>query len=185
MAASPHTEIIAIASRDGVRAEATARRFGGRPVQGYLPLLERHDVNAVYLPLPAALHAEWVEAALLAGKHVLAEKPLTTDVAASRRLCALAATRGLALMENVMFVHHRQHLELRRMVAGGAIGEVRTFHAAFAIPRLPAGDIRYRAELGGGALWDVGLYPVRAACSSSVPAWTCSVPCWPTTPATR
>jgi predicted dehydrogenase len=117
----------------------------------------------VYIPLPAAMHADWAEAALRAGKHVLAEKPVTTDPRRTRTLFRLARANGLALMENVMFVHHRQHAAARRLVAEGAIGELRSFHAAFAVPERPAHDIRYARALGGGALWDAGIYPVRAA----------------------
>ncbi|WP_331765268.1 Gfo/Idh/MocA family oxidoreductase (plasmid) [Streptomyces sp. NBC_01384] len=163
MAATPGVEIAAVASRDADRARELAGHFGARPVHGYAPLLELADVDAVYLPLPAALHDRWTEAALLAGKHVLAEKPLTTDPVRTRRLLALAAKSGLALMENVMFVHHPQHETVRRWVADGAIGELREFRAEFAIPRLPAEDIRHSATLGGGALLDTGVYPVRAA----------------------
>ncbi|WP_035847263.1 Gfo/Idh/MocA family protein [Kitasatospora azatica] len=162
-AADPAAEVAAVASRDAGRAAELAERFGARAVTGYQTLLELPEVDAVYLPLPAALHAEWTERALLAGKHVLAEKPLGGDRASTRRLLQLARERGLVLMENVMFVHHPQHAEVLRLVARGAIGVPRAFSAAFAIPRLPAGDIRYDAQLGGGALADVGVYPVRAA----------------------
>ncbi len=163
MAARPGVEVAAIASRDPARAAEQARRYGCRAVPGYAELLDRDDVDAVYVPLPTGLHAEWVAAALRAGKHVLAEKPLTTDAALTRRLLDEAAARGLVLMENVMFVHHAQHAEVRRLLAAGAIGEPRSLHATFAVPALPDDDIRYRPELGGGALWDVGVYPVRAA----------------------
>ncbi|QTE01585.1 Gfo/Idh/MocA family protein [Streptomyces cyanogenus] len=163
MAAEPGITIAAVASRDSARAGELAGRFGARPVTGYAELLERDDIDAVYVPLPAALHARWTEAALRAGKHVLAEKPLTTSLAESRRLIALAQESGLALMENVMFIHHSQHDAVRKLVWDGVIGELRAFHAAFAIPRLPDDDIRYVPELGGGALWDTGVYPVRAA----------------------
>jgi predicted dehydrogenase len=163
MAASPDVEIAAIASRSFDRAAEEARRFGGRPVRGYEALLGRDDVEAVYIPLPTALHARWVETALLAGKHVLAEKPLATDQVTVRRLVALAEKRGLALVENVMFVRHSQHAVVRELLTSGAIGEPRAFHAAFTVPRRPKGDIRYRADLGGGALWDTGVYPARAA----------------------
>ncbi|MFF0523378.1 Gfo/Idh/MocA family protein [Actinomadura nitritigenes] len=163
IAAAPDAELVAVASRDAARAADTARRFGGRPVHGYEALLELADVEAIYVPLPPALHARWVEAALRAGRPVLAEKPLTTSAAETGRLLALAAERGLVLMENVMFVHHGQHAVVQKLVAEGRIGEPRSFHAAFAIPRRPDGDIRHRADLGGGALWDTGLYPVRAA----------------------
>jgi predicted dehydrogenase len=162
-AACDGTEVTAIASREAARAAELAGRHGCRPVTGYAPLLDRDDVDAVYIPLPAALHATWVEAALLAGKHVLAEKPLTCEPARTRELLALAGQRSLALMENVMFVHHPQHRAVHALVADGAIGELRSFSAAFAVPRLPAGDIRHAPELGGGALLDIGIYPVRAA----------------------
>jgi NDP-hexose-3-ketoreductase len=159
----PEAELVAIASRDADRAAQTARRFGCRPVHGYAGLLELDDVDAVYLPLPAALHAEWVRAALSAGKHVLAEKPLTTEPARTAELLELARARDLVLMENVMFVHHAQHAVVARLLRDGAIGPLRAMQATFTIPALPDGDIRHQAELGGGALWDVGLYPVRAA----------------------
>lgn len=126
-------------------------------------MIEDTDVEAVYIPLPAALRAEWIEAALRAGKHVLAEKPITTDPKRTAELFEFARANGLALMENVMFVHHRQHEAVARLIAEGAIGALRSVHATFAVPRRPPGDIRYRADLGGGALYDVGVYPVRAA----------------------
>jgi predicted dehydrogenase len=163
MAASPDVEIAAIASRSAETAAEHARRFGGRPVHGYDALLRLGDIDAVYIPLPTGLHARWTEAALLAGKHVLAEKPLATDEGTVRQLTALAERSGLALAENVMFVRHGQHAVVRDLVAAGAIGEPRTFHAAFTVPRRQEDDIRHRADLGGGALWDTGVYPVRAA----------------------
>ncbi|MEU1013223.1 Gfo/Idh/MocA family oxidoreductase [Streptomyces sp. NPDC005890] len=163
MQAHPLIEVAAVASRDAAKAAGTARLFGCRPVVGYDTLLADDTVQAVYVPLPAALHAPWVEAALAAGKHVLAEKPLTTDPARTRELLDQARTRALVLMENVMFVHHGRHEVVRRLVADGAIGELRSLHATFTIPRLPDDDIRHQPELGGGSLFDVGVYPVRAA----------------------
>ncbi|CAL9650278.1 oxidoreductase [Streptomyces sp. DH-12] len=162
-AACPDTHLTAVASRDPERARATAEPYGARPVHGYQDLLEQDDVDAVYVPLPAALHRTWVEAALRCGKHVLAEKPLTTDDRATARLLRLARDRGLALAENTMFVHHPQHTAVRELVDAGAIGELRSLRAEFSVPRFPAGDIRHQPGLGGGALWDTGVYPVRAA----------------------
>jgi len=161
--ACPDTEVVAVASRAPLRAREVAAEVGCEAVHGYAELLARTDVDAVYVPLPAALHERWVRAALRAGKHVLGEKPLTTDAAATRELTTLAAASGLVLRENVMFVHHGQHAAVRALVEDGAIGEPRAFHAAFAVPRLPDGDIRHDPRLGGGALWDTGVYPVRAA----------------------
>lgn len=163
MAAHPDVDIAAIASRDEAKANEAAAPYGAAAVRGYAELLRRDDVDAVYVPLPAALHAEWTEAALRAGKHVLAEKPLTTNRVLTARLLDLARESGLGLMENVMFVHHHLHHVVRTLVADGAVGELHAFHAEFGIPRLPDNDIRHVFELGGGALWDVGIYPLRAA----------------------
>ena len=163
MAASPDVELVAVASRTLARAQQVAAQYGCHAVAGYQALLADADVQAVYVPLPAALHADWVEAALRAGKHVLAEKPLTTAYERTGELLGLARRNGLALMENVMFVHHPQHSEVQRLIAGGAIGEPRSMRAEFTVPRRPTDDIRHRPELGGGALWDTGVYPARAA----------------------
>ncbi|MFE3588712.1 Gfo/Idh/MocA family protein [Streptomyces niveus] len=162
-AADAGTELVAVASRDITRARDAVGPYDARPVHGYRALLDRDDIDAVYVPLPAALHHTWVEAALRAGKHVLAEKPLTTEPRATARLFRLARRRRLALVENVMFLHHPQHDAVRALVADGAVGEIRSFRAEFSTPRFPTDDIRYRRDLGGGALWDTGVYPVRAA----------------------
>ncbi|MFE0733508.1 Gfo/Idh/MocA family protein [Streptomyces sp. NPDC058855] len=162
-AASPHTVLAAIASRTAGRARAATEAFGGAPVEGYETLLERPDVDAVYIPLPVALHAPWTARALRAGKHVLAEKPLTEHPVATARLLDLARERGLVLAENYLFPHHRAYTAVRQLVASGAIGVPRALHASFTIPPRPADDIRYRADLAGGALLDVGVYPLRLA----------------------
>jgi dTDP-3,4-didehydro-2,6-dideoxy-alpha-D-glucose 3-reductase len=153
----------AVASRTPNKAAALAGKFGARPVTGYEALLDADDIDAVYLPLPSGLHAEWIERALLAGKHVLAEKPLTTTAADTERLLELAARQGLVLAENFMFPRHSQHAAIGHLLADGAIGRLRALSATFAIPARPRDDIRHRAELGGGALLDVAGYPLRAA----------------------
>ncbi|MQY04669.1 Gfo/Idh/MocA family protein [Actinomadura macrotermitis] len=164
MRADGGIEVRAIASRDVAKAERFAGAFGaGTALGDYAELLERDDVDAVYIPLPAALHAEWVERALLAGKHVLVEKPFTTERRETERLIALARERGRLLLENMMFLHHTQHARVDDLVSGGAIGEVRALAAGFTIPPKPRDDIRYRPDVGGGALVDIGVYPVAAA----------------------
>jgi dTDP-3,4-didehydro-2,6-dideoxy-alpha-D-glucose 3-reductase len=163
MTAEPLMAVTAIASRQENRAKRFTERFGGDPVEGYDALLERDDVEAVYVPLPAMLHADWIERALRAGKHVLAEKPLTTDRKQAERLFQLAEEQRLLLMESFMFLYHHQHRRVADMLAEGVIGDVRSFAASFTIPPKPQGDIRYQADVGGGALLDIGVYPIRAA----------------------
>ncbi|MFE3387105.1 Gfo/Idh/MocA family protein [Streptomyces anulatus] len=161
--ASVDVTVVAVASRDPARAAELAREYGCRAADNYAEPLTDDDVDAVYLPLPASMHAEWAGAALRAGKHVLVEKPAAMSGADAAELCALARSRGLALVENVLFVHHSQHRAVLRHVADGAIGRLQAFDAAFTVPRRPASDIRYHPALGGGALWDLGVYPLRAA----------------------
>jgi predicted dehydrogenase len=163
VAATPGVRLVAVASRRRERAEHLAGAFGADAVTGYGALLARSDVDAVYLPLPSGLHAEWIGRALAAGKHVLAEKPLTTSAAETGRALADAAARGLVLRENVMFCHHPLHAAVRTLVERGAVGELRSFAAAFTIPPRPPGDVRLSHPLGGGALLDAAAYPLRAA----------------------
>ncbi|MEY7973683.1 Gfo/Idh/MocA family protein [Saccharomonospora xinjiangensis] len=155
--------LVAVSSRDAAKAADFAKRFDAIAVTGYQRLLDSTDIDAVYIPLPPALHAEWVEKALHAGRHVLVEKPLSTDPATTARLLRLAEERGLVLMENSMYLRHSQHAAVRDLIAEGAIGEVRGFESTFAVPPRPESDIRHVRELGGGALLDVGVYPLGAA----------------------
>ncbi|MGW6012971.1 Gfo/Idh/MocA family protein [Streptomyces sp. NPDC055210] len=163
MAAVPDVELAAVASRDPSKAARFAAAFGCVSVPGYEALLTSPDIDAVYLPLPAMLHAEWVGKALRAGKHVLAEKPLTGDEESTGQLLRLADSLGLVLLENVAFPHHAQHARVGKLIADGAIGDVRDFTSVFQIPPLPESDIRHRPDVGGGALLDMGIYPVHAA----------------------
>jgi len=163
LAQVPSARVSVVASRRMETARQVIAHFGGTAVQGYQTLLDRDDVDAVYVPLPTGLHAHWVDRALAAGKHVLCEKPLTGSLADSTRLVSRARDLGLTLLENFMFLQHAQHAAVRAMIDSGLIGEVRSVSSAFTFPPPPAGDIRYQPGLGGGALLDAGVYPVRAA----------------------
>lgn len=155
--------LTAVASRTGEKARALADRFGTEAVTGYERLLERDDIDAVYIPLPIGMHEQWATAALEAGKHVLVEKAATATEQAARRLVGLANARGLLLMENFTFLQHTQHAQVQRLVAEGAIGRPRLFTGEFGFPLADRSTIRHHPELGGGSLLDAGCYPVRAA----------------------
>ncbi|TCO62045.1 Gfo/Idh/MocA family protein [Actinocrispum wychmicini] len=162
MAAHPDVELVAVASRDRAKAERFAARFACEPVTGYDELLARDDIEAVYVPLPVMLHAEWVEHALRAGLHVLCEKPLAGCFAETERLVKLAQQLDLTLMESLMFTRHSQHHTVRELVGAGTIGEIRGLTADFGFPPRPPTDMRYH-PVGGGALTEIGVYPVRTA----------------------
>ncbi|GAA5108298.1 Gfo/Idh/MocA family protein [Nocardia iowensis] len=165
----PAAEPVAIGSRDPVRAAHWADRHGLPNSGGYHQVLEDDTVDAVYLPLPNALHATWIEQALLAGKDVLVEKPMLSpcadgsEIATAHGLFDLAAQQGRTLMECMTFPRHRQHAAVRALVESGEIGRIRRLTVRFTIPELAPDDIRYRADLGGGALADLGCYALRAA----------------------
>ena len=162
---SETSELVAVASRDRGRADRfAAENQVERAYGSYSELLEDPSIDCVYVPLPNGLHAEWTERALRAGKHVLCEKPLTPTASEAEALFALADELGLVLGEAFMYRHHPQTLRLKELVSEGAVGELRLMRATFAftVPD-PSTDIRYSAELAGGALRDVGCYAVSAA----------------------
>ncbi|MFB6555109.1 Gfo/Idh/MocA family protein [Streptomyces sp. NPDC056405] len=161
IAAADSAELVAVASRDATKAERVAARFGCAGVKGYRALLERDDIDAVYVPLPPALHFDQVAEALLAGKHVLCEKPLCTTRAEAAELMELARRHRRTLAENFMFLHHSQHAEVRSLVDAGAIGGLEVLSGSFGVPPLDPTGFRYVPSLGGGALLDVGVYPLR------------------------
>jgi len=156
--------VVAIAARDRERAEAQASQFGIGTIHGsYEELLADTDVEAVYIPLPNALHVEWSVRALEAGKHVLCEKPLARTEAEARRAFATARGQDRLLMEAFMWRHSPQTRKLNELLAGKAVGQVRIVRATFGFKTEREGDVRLSRELEGGALMDVGCYCVSAA----------------------
>lgn len=162
---SRHNEVVAVASRDASRARAFAARHEiGTIHASYQSLLEDTSIDCVYIPLPNKLHADWIEAALARGKHVLCEKPLTSSAGKARRLFGLAETAGLHLAEAFMYRHHPKTEALRDLVRSGVLGEVHTVRCSFNFwTETPSADIRFDPDLDGGALRDVGSYCISMA----------------------
>jgi predicted dehydrogenase len=152
-----------VASRDLGRAEAYAAENGvGRGVADYAAVAESPDIDAVYVALPNSLHAEWAIRALQAGKAVLCEKPLCVGAAQTAEvLDAAAAVPGALLWEAFVFPFQAQHRRLVELLADGAVGELTEIISAFHFRLTRPGNIRFSAALGGGALADVGCYPIR------------------------
>ncbi|MEU3984640.1 Gfo/Idh/MocA family oxidoreductase [Streptomyces sp. NPDC026672] len=161
--ATPEVELVAVAGRSADKAAEFATQFGCAAEDDFDSLLARPDVEAVYVSTPTALHHTWAARALRAGKHVLVEKPIAADAHEAHELAELAGRSGLVLRENFMFLHHPQHVRAAELAQEGRLGRLTTLQAAFCIPPLPPGDIRYQPGMGGGALLDVGVYPLRAA----------------------
>ena len=164
MQGSALSHVVAIASRSQERASAVARDLGiPRHYGAYQALLNDSEIEAVYIPLPNHLHAEWTLAAAAAGKHVLCEKPLALTSAQARLMIEGCDQAGVKLMEAFMYRFHPMWVEVRRMVAAGVIGELLAIQSVFSYRNLDPNDIRNISEYGGGALMDIGCYPVNVA----------------------
>lgn len=154
----------AIASRTIDKATVFATKFNCEAVGSYDALIERQDIDALYIPLPTGLHQEWIMKALQNGKHVYAEKSIafTRDTALNMVKCA--RQKNVALMEGYMFQYHSQNLKVKEMMHDGAIGDIRYFSGSFGFPPFTdSSNFRYDKQLGGGAIYDACGYPVRAA----------------------
>jgi predicted dehydrogenase len=159
--ASRRNELVGVASRTVVKAESYARQWQiGRAFASYEAMLADPDIDVVYVPLPNSLHAPWTLAAIEAGKHVLCEKPLVTNVADLEKVRLAAEAKGVVVAEAFMYRHHPQTMLVRELLDGGAIGELRLIRGAFSFTLTNPSDVRLQPELDGGALWDVGCYPV-------------------------
>jgi D-xylose 1-dehydrogenase (NADP+, D-xylono-1,5-lactone-forming) len=156
--------VIAIAARDRDRAQAQADAHGIAKVHGsYDELLADPHIDAVYIPLPNALHVDWSVRALQAGKHVLCEKPLARSEGAARRAFTAAREADRLLMEAFMWRHTPQTARLRELLDEQVVGRLRMVRATFGFSLEREGDVRLSRELEGGALMDVGCYCVSAA----------------------
>jgi xylose dehydrogenase (NAD/NADP) len=158
------SELVAIASRDRARAESYASEWSiPRAVAGYQTLLDSPDIDAVYIPLPNTDHVPWTLAAIAAGKHVLCEKPIALTPADIDRIATAATAAKVIVEEGFMYRHEPLTARVQSLVNDGAVGTVRAIVSGFTFALDPGTNIRLVQELGGGALWDVGSYPVTYA----------------------
>jgi predicted dehydrogenase len=157
-------EVTAVASRDSGRAQAAAARLGvARAYGSYEELLADSSIDAIYNPLPNHLHVPWSILAAEAGKHVLCEKPLGLDAAEVLRLIEARDRTGLKMTEGFMIRVHPQWLRSREIVQSGEIGELRAIHCVFSYFDRDPASINNKPEYGGGALMDIGCYPIHAS----------------------
>ncbi|MEV6611440.1 Gfo/Idh/MocA family oxidoreductase [Kutzneria sp. NPDC051319] len=155
-------EVVAVAARDRNRAAAYAGKHGIPKVHGsYDELLADPGTDAVYNPLPNALHAEWTLAALAAGKHVLCEKPFTSNATEAATVAEAADASGLVVMEAFHYRYHPLANRVAEILASGEIGTLKHVHAALCFPLPKFSDIRYNRDLAGGAMMDAGCYALH------------------------
>lgn len=145
------------------KAKVFIDQYGGRIFDSYREIATSSEIDALYIPLPPALHSKWTKLALENGKHVLVEKPSTISAEDTRELVRIADDKNLALHENYMFAFHDQLDSIDKIIKSGEIGEVRLYRISFGFPRRAENDFRYNKALGGGALIDAGGYTIRYA----------------------
>ena len=157
-----HCDVVAISSREAERARIVADQQSIPHAHGsYEALLADDDIDAVYIPLPNHLHAEWTIAAARAGKHVLCEKPLALSAADAQQMVDVCASERVKLMEAFMYRFHPSWVAVQELVASGRIGQLRAVQSWFSFFNDDALNIRNIREFGGGALLDIGCYSVN------------------------
>jgi predicted dehydrogenase len=157
-------EVTAIASRDLHKAEEAARSLGIAKAYGsYEELLADPQIEAIYNPLPNQLHVPWSIKAAQAGKHVLCEKPISMTVAEAKNLLAVQQRTSVIIGEAFMVRTHPQWLRVRELVTSGRIGSLRSVQGFFSYFNTDPKNIRNIPECGGGALMDIGCYPIHSS----------------------
>ncbi len=158
------SEVTAIASRDAAKAAQAARDLGIPKSYGsYEELIADPDIDAIYNPLPNHLHVPWSIQAANAGKHVLCEKPIALSVAETRDLIAARDRTGVKMGEAFMVRLHPQWLRTLEIVRSGEIGDLRAMSCVFSYNNRDAQNIRNKPETGGGAIMDIGCYPIHTS----------------------
>ena len=161
MQKAKHCKIVAIASRDAAAARLTADKLGIPKAYGsYEALLADPEIEAIYNPLPNHLHVPWSIKAAEAGKHVLCEKPLALDAAEAATLVAARDRTGKLITEAFMVRSHPQWVRTRELVRQGKIGKLRAIQGLFSYMNTDPGNVRNQVDIGGGAIYDIGCYPI-------------------------
>lgn len=156
--------VAAIAARDPLRAEAFARKHGiARVHECYDAMVTDPNIDAVYIPLPNSLHSSWTVKALHAGKHVLCEKPLASNAEEAVSMVDAAERSGKILVEAVHYRYHPLAHRVHEIVSSGKLGKIQQLDLFNCFPVLRGSDIRYRFDLAGGSLMDMGSYSVNFA----------------------
>jgi len=133
------------------------------PLVSYQDLINDPKIDLIYISLPNHLHEKWSVRALEKGKHVICEKPLGLSVSSVKRMLDTAQKYNRLLYENLMYLHHPQHMAVSSIVKSGSIGRILSFTSEFSFPGPVAGDFRLNSTMGGGAFNDMNRYPLSAA----------------------
>ncbi len=155
-------EVVAVAARDRARAEAFASKWSIPTAHdSYEAVIADPEVDAIYNPLPNGLHAPWTIVALEAGKHVICEKPLTSNAEQARQVAEVAERTDNVLMEAFHYRYHPLMMRAVEVAQGGELGDLRYVESWMQVPLFKRHDIRFDLSLGGGAVMDLGCYSIH------------------------
>lgn len=160
---SQYAEIISLASRDINKAEKWSYEFDIKHFDTYSSILDRDEIDAIYIALPLGLHEKWSIKAACSGKHVFCEKPLSYSSESVKKIISACSENNVKLSENFACFYHSQHLIVKDLIRNKKIGTINYFSSSFDVPMFDSRNIRYNKELKGGALNDIGVYPVNMA----------------------
>jgi predicted dehydrogenase len=156
--------VAAVGARDMSSAEDFAAKHGIARAHGsYQALIEDPDLDAVYVLLPTSFHGRWTKAALLAGKHVLCEKPFTANAAEAREIAELAATSDRVVMEAIQYRYHPLTSRVEQIIASGELGTLQLVDIALCVLLPKFSGNCYNYAFAGGATMDAGSYVVNMA----------------------
>lgn len=163
LTSSEKTELFIVGSRDLEKAKKVAEKFNCEKFGTYEDVLNNKEVQAVYISLPNSLHEEWSIKALNAGKHLICEKPAALSYDSAKKMVKAAKENSMRLLEGYMFRHHPQNLKVVGLIKAGVLGDIIRFDGCFAYDMPNKNHISMKKELGGGALYVSGGYPISVS----------------------
>jgi predicted dehydrogenase len=159
---SRNYKLVGISSRSNDSASRFAKKFSMKIFETYEDMIISNSIDAIYIPLPNSLHYKWIKKSLDNNLHVLVEKSLACNFDEVSNLTKMAKSKNLVLLENFQFRFHSQLHYIESLITNGEIGCIRNIRSSFGFPPFQDSEnIRYKKELGGGALLDAGAYPLK------------------------
>lgn len=159
---SSNAEFYAIASREKSKIEECRSKYAfEKAYDSYDAILDDSDVEAVYIPLPNALHKEWTIKAARKGKHVLCEKPIALTAEECREMISVCRENNVLCMEAFMYRYTDRIRKVQEILASGVLGDIKYINSCFRFFLTNLASIKLKPELGGGSLYDVGTYPLN------------------------
>ena len=157
-----NVQVRSIAARDYSKAKSFAEEHGIPVVMNtYSEVIADPQIDAIYIPLPNSLHAEWSIKAMQAGKHVLCEKPIANNKEDAQRILDVSRETGKFCVEAFHYVYHPLMHRIQAILDSGVLGEITHFESEFSSPTIKDNNIRFDYDLGGGAIMDMGCYPIN------------------------